>query len=78
LKDDAVRTPGAKLLCGDDPWVLQKENGISYEYNLTTNMFSRGNISEKIHFSKFEVDQEVIADLFCGIGYWVLQVTAIL
>jgi len=69
-----VRTPGAKLLSGEDPWVLQKENGISYEYNLTTNMFSRGNISEKIRFSKFNVAEEVIADLFCGIGYWVLQI----
>ena len=69
-----MRTPGAKLLSGEDPWVLQKENGISYEYNLTTNMFSRGNISEKIRFSKFNVAEEVIADLFCGIGYWVLQV----
>ncbi|CAG5099161.1 Oidioi.mRNA.OKI2018_I69.XSR.g16306.t1.cds [Oikopleura dioica] len=73
ITDDAVRTPGATLLCGDDPWVLQKENGISYEYNLTTNMFSRGNISEKIRFSKLQVDGEVILDLFCGIGYWVLQ-----
>ena len=38
-------------------------------------MFSRGNISEKIRFSKFSVSNEIIVDMFAGIGYWVLQLS---
>ena len=38
-------------------------------------MFSRGNISEKIRFSKFSVSNEIIIDMFVGIGYWVLQLS---
>ena len=38
-------------------------------------MFSRGNISEKIRFSKFSVLNEIIVDMFAGIGYWVLQLS---
>ena len=38
-------------------------------------MFSRGNISEKIRFSKFSVSNEIVIDMFAGIGYWVLQLS---
>ena len=38
-------------------------------------MFSRGNISEKIRFSKFDVESEIIVDCFVGLGYWVLQLS---
>ena len=44
-------------------------------YDLTKSMFSRGNISEKIRFSKFEVEDEIIVDCFVGLGYWVLQLS---
>jgi len=73
--DDQIRTPGAKLLYGNGTHVIQKENGISYQFDFTKSMFSRGNISEKIRFSKFEVSNDVIIDMFCGIGYWVLQLS---
>ena len=36
-------------------------------------MFSRGNISEKLRFSELDVTDEIIIDMFVGIGYWVLQ-----
>ena len=55
--------------------MIQKENGISYSYDFTKSMFSRGNISEKIRFSKFNVYNEVIVDFFVGMGYWVLQLS---
>ena len=41
----------------------------AYAYDLTTNMFSRGNISEKVRFAKLDVTDEVVIDLFVGIGY---------
>lgn len=60
---------------GTDTTLIQNENGVSYKFDLTKSMFSRGNISEKIRFSKFSVSNEIIVDMFAGIGYWVLQLS---
>lgn len=35
-------------------------------------MFSIGNISEKLRIAAFDCNQEVVVDLFAGIGYFVL------
>ena len=35
-------------------------------------MFSIGNITEKLRIAKFDCSQEVVVDLFAGIGYFVL------
>ena len=72
---DQIRSPGVQLIYGDNTELIQRENGISYSYDLTKSMFSRGNISEKIRFSKFNVHNEIIVDCFAGIGYWVLQLS---
>ena len=58
------------MIYGDGTEVIQKENGISYSFDFTKSMFSRGNISEKIRFSKFDVQGQVVVDLFAGLGYW--------
>ena len=76
ILDNDIRTPGARLIYGEGTEVIQKENGISYSFDFTKSMFSRGNISEKIRFSKFDVKNQVIVDLFAGLGYWVLQESA--
>ena len=73
IQRDEIRTPNAELLVGTGTELVQKENGVSYAYDFTRNMFSRGNVSEKIRFSALDVTDEVIIDLFVGIGYWVLQ-----
>ena len=76
ILDNDIRTPGARLIYGEGTEVIQKENGISYSFDFTKSMFSRGNISEKIRFSKLDVEDQVIVDLFAGLGYWVLQESA--
>ena len=72
IGNDVIRTPGIKLLYGEGTEVIQKENGVSYHFDISKSMFSRGNISEKIRFSKFDVEGQTVLDMFAGIGYWVI------
>ena len=37
-----------------------------YRYNIETNMFSSGNISEKLRISQFDCSKEVVVDLYAG------------
>jgi len=65
---------------------VHKDNGITYQFDITKNMFSRGNINEKIRMGKVDLlDQEYslgnfktndlfFADLYSGIGYFTLQI----
>ncbi|UKJ90188.2 hypothetical protein MACJ_001119 [Theileria orientalis] len=72
-----------ELLYGPEE-VSVKENGVTYRFNITKNMFSKGNSYERIRLVKTYFDQqakesvqtaastksELIVDLFCGIGYF--------
>ena len=45
---------------GQNSLIIQRENGVKYQYDLVKNMFSRGNISEKVRFSTLQVTNEII------------------
>ena len=70
--NDQFRSPKTDLLLGNTTWVCRRENGITYNFDITKSMFSAGNISEKIRISKFDCSGEVVVDLFAGIGYFTL------
>lgn len=61
-----------EILVGDNGWVDHRENGILYSFNATKCMFSWGNLSEKLRMARLDCKDEVIVDLFAGIGYFVL------
>ena len=67
-----MRRSQVELLYGKDGIVLHKENGIFFEFDVTKVMFSSGNISERIRVSKFDCSDEIILDLYAGIGYYTL------
>ncbi|UKK02273.2 hypothetical protein MACK_001629 [Theileria orientalis] len=72
-----------ELLYGPEE-VSVKENGVIYRFNITKNMFSKGNSYERIRLVKTYFDKpakdsvqiaeptksELIVDMFCGIGYF--------
>ncbi|GAB6022264.1 tRNA wybutosine-synthesizing protein 2 [Chamberlinius hualienensis] len=70
--DDDYRSPGVRLLLGDDPMVTHVDNGIKYTFDVTKCMFSSGNITEKLRISQIDCSDEVVVDLFAGIGYFTL------
>lgn len=68
------RESTVEILHGDNDWVIRKENGIKYGYHLTECMFSSGNINERRRMGEIITKNEIIIDLFCGIGYYTLPI----
>jgi hypothetical protein len=70
MKDQSIYTnksgPGSK------GWITVTEQGIKQSFDLTLVMFSRGNISEKIRFGKLVKPNELVLDMYAGIGYYTL------
>lgn len=61
-----------EILVGENWWVDHRENGILYSFDATKCMFSWGNLSEKLRMGALDCKEEVIVDLFAGIGYFTL------
>ncbi|CAI0468320.1 unnamed protein product [Linum tenue] len=67
-----TRDSTLELLVGHNGWVDHRENGITYSFDATKCMFSWGNLSEKLRMGGMNCENEVVVDLFAGIGYFVL------
>lgn len=72
IASTGTRDSTLELLFGDSGWVQHKENGILYCFDATKCMFSSGNISEKLRMAKLDCRNEIVVDLFAGVGYFVL------
>eukprot|EP00042_Codosiga_hollandica_P031169 m.186815 g.186815 ORF g.186815 m.186815 type:complete len:271 (+) comp53568_c0_seq4:544-1356(+) len=59
-------------MCLGDPWATHVDNHITYHFDMTRCMFSRGNITEKLRIARFDCRNEIVVDLYAGIGYFVL------
>ncbi|XP_056396124.1 tRNA wybutosine-synthesizing protein 2 homolog isoform X2 [Hyla sarda] len=70
--NDGMRSPSVTLLLGDNSWVEHVDNGIRYTFDFTKCMFSAGNIVEKQRVANFRCSEEIIVDLYAGIGYFTL------
>jgi tRNA G37 N-methylase Trm5 len=57
---------------GSSGWITVTEQGITQSFDLTKVMFSRGNVTEKIRFGKLVQPNEVVLDMYAGIGYYTL------
>ncbi|CAA6658210.1 unnamed protein product [Spirodela intermedia] len=67
-----TRDSTLEILVGEDGLVEHQENGITYSFDATECMFSFGNLSEKLRMARLDCQDEVVVDLFAGIGYFVL------
>ncbi|KVH89619.1 Kelch-type beta propeller [Cynara cardunculus var. scolymus] len=76
LNPTGTRDSGLEILVGDDGWVDHRENGVLYSFDATKCMFSWGNLSEKRRMGELDCKDEVIVDLFAGIGYFTLPANA--
>ena len=68
------RESTVEILVGDNDWVIRKESGINYGYPLTKCMFSSGNINERRRMGEIVSKNEIIVDVFSGIGYYTLPI----
>jgi len=69
-----TRESGVTMLLGDDDWVVRRESGVDYGYNLTKCMFSAGNVNERRRMGEVAKVGDVVVDMFCGIGYYSLPI----
>lgn len=72
ISPTGTRDSGLEILVGDNGWVDHRENGVLYSFDATKCMFSWGNLSEKRRMGELDCKDEVIVDLFAGIGYFTL------
>ncbi len=67
-----MRESGVEMLLGDDDWVVRRESGVDYGYRLTRLMWSSGNVNERRRMGEVTQEDEVLVDLYAGIGYYTL------
>ena len=63
---------GYRILLGDDDWVIRRESGVDYGYRMTLCMFSSGNVNERRRMGEVTQQEEIVVDLYAGIGYYTL------
>lgn len=69
------REPNVEIIYGvEDTETVHKENGIIYKLDARKIMFSSGNMDERIRMANVSNKDEVVVDLFAGIGYFTLPI----
>eukprot|EP00210_Caulerpa_lentillifera_P009558 g9116.t1 len=74
ISNSELRFARSELLLGTDGWVHHRENGILFALDITKCMFCSGNVSERIRMSQLSCNDEIIVDLYCGIGYYSIPI----
>ena len=69
-----LRTPRVERLLGHDTVTIHKENGVLFKLDLEKVMFSSGNVDERVRAASLDCDDEVVVDMFAGIGYFSLPI----
>jgi len=63
LLDVLPRSPG---------WVTVTENSIPFSFEMTRVMFCSGNVTERMRMAKQLCKDEIIVDLYAGVGYYTI------
>jgi tRNA G37 N-methylase Trm5 len=67
------RRSRVQMLLGDNGWVgNHREQGITYGLDVTQSMFSSGNGTEKMRMGRVCRHDDIVVDLYAGIGYFTL------
>jgi len=65
------RKPSLKVIVGSKKTeTIHKEHGIIYKLDVNEIMFAKGNLNERKRISKLVKKDEVVVDMFAGIGYF--------
>lgn len=64
------REPDVEILYGDSTETIHKENYCKYKIDVAKVMWSKGNTGERKRMSTIPEDDEIIIDMFAGIGYF--------
>jgi len=67
-----LREPKVEILWGRKTETIHKENGVKFKLDCAKLMFSSGNIDERIRMATISNKDEVVVDMFAGIGFFSL------
>lgn len=68
------REPVYEILYGSETETINKENGCLFKLDLTKVMWSKGNNNERLRIAKLVEDDEIVLDMFAGIGYFTIPI----
>jgi tRNA wybutosine-synthesizing protein 2 len=66
------REPVLELIMGTETETMHIENGVKYKLDAAKLMFSSGNVDERIRMASVCRKDEIVVDMFAGIGYFTL------
>jgi tRNA wybutosine-synthesizing protein 2 len=69
-----LREPNIKLIAGERTTTIHRENNVLYHLDVSQVMFSKGNLLERKRLISQVKKDEVIIDMFAGIGYFSLGI----
>lgn len=68
------REPVYNILYGNETETIHKENSCLFKLDLSKVMWSKGNNNERLRIAKLVEDNEVVLDMFAGIGYFSIPI----
>ena len=72
------REPQIEVIAGDENTVVTHlESGCKYRFDIRKVMFAKGNLSERTRIAKQVRSEEIIVDMFAGIGYFSVPIGVI-
>lgn len=73
--DGKMRQPSIKVLAGNrSTETIHKENDCLFKLDLAKVMWSKGNTSERMRIANLVQNNEVVVDMFAGIGYFSIPI----
>jgi tRNA wybutosine-synthesizing protein 2 len=66
-----LREPRREVIAGKGTVTVHRENGVQFKLDAMNIMFSPGNLKERMRMSRLGIN-EVVVDMFAGIGYFSL------
>jgi len=73
IANTITRDAQIEMLLGNS-WVEFKQHNVKFGFDARKVMFSSGNITERKRMAELDVSDEVILDVFAGIGYYSLPI----
>jgi tRNA wybutosine-synthesizing protein 2 len=68
------RRPSVRLIWGEGTVTVHREHGVEYQFDASRQMFSKGNVGERLRMGRTVREGETVVDMFAGIGYFTLPI----